>query len=71
MRDRKGVDLDGERGGEEPGGAKGEEITIRIYCKEKLSISIRGKKGRKAKIQTTKRTKTRQCSFSRTYGTSH
>jgi hypothetical protein len=31
MRDRKGVDLDGKRGGESLGGAEGWVTVIRIY----------------------------------------
>jgi hypothetical protein len=35
MRDKKGVDLDGRRGGEELGGVEGGETIIRIYYVEK------------------------------------
>ena len=38
MRDRKGVDLDGRRGGEELGGVEGGETIIRIYYVRKKSI---------------------------------
>ena len=37
MRDRKGIDPDGKRGGEELGGVEGGEIVIRIYCVRKKS----------------------------------
>jgi hypothetical protein len=38
MRDRKGVDLEGRRGGEDLGRVEGEESIIRIYYMRKESI---------------------------------
>ena len=38
MRDRKGVDLEGRRGGEDLGRVEGEETIIRIYYMRKESI---------------------------------
>lgn len=39
MYGRKGVDLNGQWGGEEPGRVEGEEIVVKIYCLRKESIS--------------------------------
>ena len=51
MRERKGLDLDGRRGGEELEGAEGKENLIRIhYVKMKL-YSIRGEKQNNSNIE--------------------
>lgn len=42
MRDRKGMDRDGRRCGEELGDIQGRETVIRIYCMRKGSTIIKG-----------------------------
>lgn len=45
MRDRKGVDADGRRDGEELRGIEEGEIIIRLYCMKKM-FSIKEKRKR-------------------------
>lgn len=47
MRGKKGMDLEGKRGGEELGGVEEGETVIRVYCMVKQSIF--NKRGKESK----------------------